>query len=158
MKLCIFILRYTSINASLCNKLYAFWFSNILHCVTFNILYVSWTIYTLTDYAQHVCLACLYWYIQLSAKVYIHLSRRNKTKVVVIMNHYNTTTFTWNVNEGMQIVIVVLYCHINSITIVILVVDCFYNKSLRVKNVHTTKTEPMDMGWSVSNDLPNYLR
>ena len=32
--------------------------------------------------------------IQLSAKVYIHLSRRNKTKVVVIMNHYNTTTFT----------------------------------------------------------------
>ena len=33
-------------------------------------------------------------YIQLSAKVYIHLSRRNTTKVVVIMNHYNTTTFT----------------------------------------------------------------
>ena len=41
---------------------------------------------------------------------------------------------------------------------VILVVDCFHNKSLRVKNVHTTKTEPMDMGWSVANDLPNYVR
>ena len=41
------------------------------------------------------------------------------------MNHYNTTTFTWNVNEGMQIVIVVLYCHINSITIVILVLIVF---------------------------------
>ena len=32
--------------------------------------------------------------IQLSAKVHIHLSRRNKTKFFVIMNHYNTTTFT----------------------------------------------------------------
>ena len=97
-------------------------------------------------------------HIQFSAKVYIHLSRRNKTKFVVIMNHYNTTTFTWNVNEGMQIVIVVLYCQINSITIVILVVDCCRNKSPWVNNVHTTKMEPMHMGWSVSNDLPNYLR
>ena len=72
-------------------------------------------------------------HVQLSAKVYIHLRRRNKTKIFVIMNHYNATTFTWNVDEGMQIVFVILYCQINSITIVILIVDCFHNKSLWVK-------------------------
>ena len=35
----------------------------------------------------------------------------------------------------------------------ILIVDCFDNKSRWVKNLHTTKAEPMDMGWSASNDI-----
>ena len=46
------------------------------------------------------------------------------------MNHYITQLLHEMLIEGMQIVIVVLYCVINSITIVILVVDCFHNKSL----------------------------
>ena len=36
--------------------------------------------------------------------------------------------------RGLQIVIVVLYYQINSITIVELVVDCFHNNSLGSKN------------------------
>ena len=75
------------------------------------------------------------------------------TKYVVVFSKY-CVAFAVVGHRSMEIVIVVLYCHINSITIVILIADCFDNKSRWFKSLHTTKLEPMDMGRSASNDIP----